>query len=963
MTQTKSPARPKPETLEEIDLAVGDAPSGTQRIGSDRYTMTEAAKLKGVSYHTVSRAVRKGRLPVVRLGRMALISAEDLRAWRPMRERAPRRYRAQQSVQEASSIFMDTAMGERLELTKEMSALYEIIHGASAEMPLPEFAKMLCEQMAQTFHLSRSTLWVLNESGTRAKRVGAVGSRMSSMPDEVEISRFPAFQQMFDHAPVRMSLDPQTEFPVGFDTHRARQPGPILSIPMRVGSRPVGAMFGDRDGQPFELSPDQMALALVLANQAALALDNALLREREQHRIAQLTWIIEQTPDAIRACDSDGKLTLLNAADRQVTGVTDMSAYTFGGDARVNPGVVERHELDGTPITMDQHPLSRALRGERVENWEYLATLASGDRINVVVNAKPIAVNGEITGAVYAARNVTEARVNRERDATRVAEAERIERQSNAVITLVREMNAAETTGEVIAAAVRRMRTELAGDHAMVLMRDDNGSLSIHDCPESSYPETLQRQYDPFSLPAVLLAFAQQRPILLSRDAAGATESRIMANFDAAALLIVPLLAGDQPLGVTIVTYSTLATAKDIDLGFVVTLGQQSAQLIRHDRVVGRFTASYQKLLTVIDQMPQAVLIIDAPDGTVSVVNRTASDMFGEQIASGDIRADELRMVDGDGRLYDRDSHPLMQPLRSGESFLGQPLTVQRSDGTLLDVLGSHSPILDEDGTIGGVVSVLQDRRQFTSLDRTKDEFLSVVAHELRNPLTSLRGNLQLIQRRSRKRGIQTLDEDMFGRVDLVIEQVDRISELVSRMLDISRVDLGRLDLSIVETDASAITQSVISSVGGIAADREIRVTAPEGLPVRWDEVRVGQILVNLLTNAVRYAPDGPIDVNVWTLGDEQVRIAVRDFGPGVPSQIQKRLFKQYYRFDDGQDDRERALDGSQGLGIGLYISARLARAHGGTLEVEQAEGGGARFLLTLPTVAVEASDQGVPLT
>lgn len=962
MTRSKPPKRAGSEIVEEIDLAVGDVPEGTQRIGSDRYTMTEAAKLKGVSYHTVSRAVRKGRLPVVRLGRMALISAEDLRAWRPMRERAPRRYRTQQVARDASPIFLDNALGERLELAKEMSTVYEIIHGASAELPLPRFAKMLCEQMAQIFRLSRASLWVLSEDDTRAKRLGTVGSQMSSMPAEIEIARFPSFTQMLSHSPVRISFDPQTEFPMGFDAQRARQPGPILSIPMRVGSRPVGAMFGDRNGQPFELSPDQMALALVLANQAALALDNALLREREQHRIAQLTWILEQTSDAIRACDADGKLTLFNASDRLLSGVTDTRA-ALGVDARENPGVIERLELDGTPITMDQHPLSRALRGERVENWEYLATLASGNRINVVVNAKPIVVNGKITGAVYAARNVTEEKAARERDNSRLAEAERVERQSNAVIMLLREMNAAETSDEVIAAAVRRMRTELAGDHALVLMRDDNGSLAIQDCPESSYPETLQRRYDPFTLPTILLAFAQQRPILLTRDAAGPIESRIMAAFDAAALLIVPLLADNQPIGVAIVTYSTPATARMIDFGFVVTLGQQSAQLIRHDHVVGRFTASYQKLLAVIDQMPQAVLIIDAPDGTVSIANRTASDMFGEHIGPGDIRADELRMVDGDGRLHARESHPLIQPLRSGESFLGQPLTVQRGDGTLLDVLGSHSPIIDEDGAIAGVVSVLQDRRQFASLDRTKDEFLSVVAHELRNPLTSLRGNLQLIQRRNRKRDIQPADEDVFARIGLVIEQVDRISELVSRMLDISRVDLGRLDLSIAETDASEIIQSVVSSVSGIASDRQIRVTAPERVRVRWDEVRVEQILVNLLTNAVRYAPDGPIDVDLQLTGENRVSIAVRDFGPGVPARIQKRLFKQYYRFDDGQEDRERALDGSQGLGIGLYISARLARAHGGTLEVERPEGSGARFVLTLPTVAIEASDQASPLT
>lgn len=958
MTQSKSPQRVRLEDIEEIDLAVGDAPGESPSIGSDRYTMTEAAKLKGVSYHTVSRAVRKGRLPVLRLGRMALISAEDLRAWRPVRERAPRRYRSQQVVQEASPIFLDTALGERLELAKEMSTVYEVIHGASTELPLPRFATMLCEQMARSLRLARVSLWVISDDGTRVRRIGHVGTRMSSMPDDFDLSSFPSFVQTLAHAPARMSLDPKTEVPVAFEALRTRKPGPILYVPLRVGTRPVGVVFGDRNGEAFEVSPDQLALAVVLANQAALALDNALLREREQHRIAQLSWILEQTPDAIRACDADGKLTLINAADRAAADGPDMPAPVPGMDALENPGVIDRRELDGRPIPLDRHPLSRALRGEHIEDWEYLATLAGGKRINVVVNAKPILVNGDITGAVYAARDVTASRTAREDDAARIAEVERAERQANAVMTLLRDMNDAETTDAVIAAAIHRIRIELAGDHAFMMTRDDTGNLILRDLPESSYPETLARRYDAFSLPAVLLTFAQHEPMLLTRDSAGPIEAEIMASFDAAACLIIPLVVDSQPIGVTIVTYSRMPPTETIDLRFAATLGDQTARTITRVETVSRSTAAFQRLLAVMDEVPQGVLIVEAPDGKVSVVNRAASEMFGDQIRPGQIRAEELRMVDSDGRIYSQDAHPLIQPLRSGNSFLGQPLTIQRADGTLLDVLGSHSPIVNDQGEVTGAVCVLQDRRHFTSLDRTKDEFLSVVAHELRNPLTSLRGNLQLIQRRIRKRGTQPDEQEVVDRIGLVIEQVDRISELVSRMLDISRVDLGRLDLSIASTDASAIVQSVVSTVGGISVDRQIRVTAPERLPVHWDEVRVEQILVNLLTNAVRYAPQGPIDVNVWKCGLDEVCITVRDFGPGVPPRIQKRLFKQYYRFDDAQDDRERALDGSQGLGIGLYISARLARAHGGSLEVERAEGGGARFILTLPVTAVEVAEQ-----
>jgi signal transduction histidine kinase len=216
---------------------------------------------------------------------------------------------------------------------------------------------------------------------------------------------------------------------------------------------------------------------------------------------------------------------------------------------------------------------------------------------------------------------------------------------------------------------------------------------------------------------------------------------------------------------------------------------------------------------------------------------------------------------------------------------------------------------------------------------------------------------LQLIQRRIRKRGEVESRKEEVDRLGIVIEQADRIAELVGRMLDISRVDLDRLDLAFQETDASAIVRLVVNGLSGLSPDRTIRISAPDQLPVEWDQVRVEQILMNLLTNAVRYAPDGPIDIEARLDASERVQISVRDYGPGVPARIRRRLFKQYYRFDDGQEDRDRTLDGSQGLGIGLYISARLARSHNGTLEVDDAEGGGALFRLTLPRMPTDGSE------
>jgi signal transduction histidine kinase len=116
-------------------------------------------------------------------------------------------------------------------------------------------------------------------------------------------------------------------------------------------------------------------------------------------------------------------------------------------------------------------------------------------------------------------------------------------------------------------------------------------------------------------------------------------------------------------------------------------------------------------------------------------------------------------------------------------------------------------------------------------------------------------------------------------------------------------------------------------------------------------------VLGNLTQNADRYARGTPLEVRLSVTEQDRVRISVRDHGPGVPSEIRRRLFRQYYRFDDGSGDSMAVMtDGSRGLGIGLYVSARLVKLHGGRMRVQDAEGGGAEFIIEMPVSAAAFS-------
>ena len=157
----------------------------------DVYTMAEAARLKGVSYHTVSRAVRRGKLPATRLGRMALITSEDLRDWRPMRERAPRKYRRREPNPEATPALLDLASAERVELASRLASLSEALYAAAAGMPQEEFFGLLAERLAGALGMRRVAIRVIDESSGRTIRLGTYGPPLTNLPDETSIEDSP----------------------------------------------------------------------------------------------------------------------------------------------------------------------------------------------------------------------------------------------------------------------------------------------------------------------------------------------------------------------------------------------------------------------------------------------------------------------------------------------------------------------------------------------------------------------------------------------------------------------------------------------------------------------------------------------------------------------------------------------------------------------------------------------------
>jgi two-component system, OmpR family, phosphate regulon sensor histidine kinase PhoR len=242
------------------------------------------------------------------------------------------------------------------------------------------------------------------------------------------------------------------------------------------------------------------------------------------------------------------------------------------------------------------------------------------------------------------------------------------------------------------------------------------------------------------------------------------------------------------------------------------------------------------------------------------------------------------------------------------------------------------------------------DGRTEQAAQRIKDDFLSIVSHELRTPLTSIQGYSQLLE--ARLRGERPPEESKeMAHLRVVRSQVGRMRRLVDDLLDVSRIDRrGGVSIEPVDFDLAAELREAVGRVEREHHDRQIELEAPPSLPVHADRDRIGQVISNLLENAVKYSPDGgPIRVMAARRAGE-VEVRVADAGIGIPPEHRDHVFERFYQADD---DAGRRRFG--GLGLGLYISRAIIDAHGGRIwagpNVE--DGTGSVFGFRIPRVAM----------
>lgn len=462
--------------------------------------------------------------------------------------------------------------------------------------------------------------------------------------------------------------------------------------------------------------------------------------------------------------------------------------------------------------------------------------------------------------------------------------------------------------------------------------------------------------------------------VLMSINDTGNLSSPYLALWVLAALFgaiasifaLVPIAIGTLGYGIFLWTEHTLSQSEWITFGLVILLPliigmffrlRRDQEQVRSSQAVSALTSELNqessKSSIILESIADGVLLIDK-EGAVQLMNPAAERIIGwggEDATKLDYRS-VLKIVDPNDRIVDSTTDPVSVCLNTNESVITDKLGIRTISGKRLIASIMASPLGSGND---GVVVVFRDITAQRAEEREQAEFISTASHEMRTPVATIEGYIALAL------NPQTATIDDKARIYLAKaqESAANLGRLFQDLLDISKVEDGRLKSDPVVADVTSIAKKIVNDFAGQVHDKPLKVTygseatnsAGQSIsPLFFAKVDVNhfaEVLTNLVGNAVKYTKEGSVTVEVS--GDnDRIFISVSDTGVGIPAEDLPHLFQKFYRVDN-TDTREIG-----GTGLGLYLARRLTETMRGHLTVQSTYGKGSTFTMELPRVPKE---------
>ena len=401
----------------------------------------------------------------------------------------------------------------------------------------------------------------------------------------------------------------------------------------------------------------------------------------------------------------------------------------------------------------------------------------------------------------------------------------------------------------------------------------------------------------------------------------------------------LPLIAHQRVVGLTFIfrTYRTVFSSNDRAL--LQSFADQAAIAVHNAQLYSQIRHEKQRLDALLDSAADGILIM-TPDHNIERCNPAFARLWGEktELIQGQNHDEIIRWIR-------REQGTSLEEAEAG----GWPLTahatlyvegdIECPSGVPLAVGITYAPLISPEGNLLNIIATVRDITHFREAEELKSTFISVISHELKTPVALIKGYTGTLRRDD----VSWDDEIVQDSLEVIEEEADHLTSLIENLLDASRLQAGGIKLNLADLAMENFLKRFADRFQTQSAKHDIVVEIPQEFPVVMaDEGRLGQVLSNLISNAIKYSPDGgEIRLNGQVRAD-QVIVCIQDEGPGIAPGDIPHIFDRFYRADE-------ASRTTKGAGLGLYLTRAIIEAHGGRIWVDPRPGDWARICFSLP--------------
>jgi len=363
----------------------------------------------------------------------------------------------------------------------------------------------------------------------------------------------------------------------------------------------------------------------------------------------------------------------------------------------------------------------------------------------------------------------------------------------------------------------------------------------------------------------------------------------------------------------------------------VISSAKAHAELLSSQEALRRSSIQYK---TLAENASDLVTVVDAL-GTILYASPSHEDLFG-------ITPDELVGTSILPYIHPDDFEKLQEKLTSmAEGGHEQAIfRVQRQgDGAYTSLEGVGTGLIDEHGNVNGILIISRDITEREAIDRRKDEFISIASHELKTPVTSLKVYTQYLQQYFANKE-DRVSVELLNKMD---RQLLKLTRLIRDLLDVSRIESGKLDLNLTSFDVKTVISEVLETLALMQPKHQVHLEKITKTKITADRDRIAQVITNLVANAMKYSSEQQPIIISQKKTKNTITLCVQDFGTGIPRSKQKQIFERFFRVDGPKQET------FAGFGLGLYIAREIIEKHHGKIWVKSQVGKGSTFCITIP--------------